>query len=295
MSLLIAAVGFGLASAAVLCLAALGFTLQAGITNVVNLAYGTNLTVGAFGALVGETVFHLDIWLAMLLGALIMGFLSVFLNRAVIDPFIRRGTRHFQMMLVTFALSIVLEYVVVLIWGENFYSYTGVPSGVLNIGPMSFTSSQLLIMGIAALLLLVMHAMLRYTKLGKALRAMADDKELARGCGVNVSRMTDITWFLSGALAGLAGVSLAMTTSSFSEILGSNYLLVVVAAAVLGGAGEPYGAMLGGLIVGVVTEVSTVWIPNEYSDVIALALLVVFCLFRPEGIIAGRVQRSEEL
>jgi branched-subunit amino acid ABC-type transport system permease component len=288
LSLFDASLGFALVTSAILALASLGFTLQAGMTNVVNLAYGDTMTAGAFGALVGQSVLHLPLWPALCFGAIIAAAVSWLMNRFIIGPFTRRGTRSFQMMLVTFALGIIVEYLIVAKWGEVFYSYTGLSSAGLRAGSFILTYDQIVIIASAAVLLLGFHVMIRYTRAGRAMRAMADDKELARACGVNVALMTDVVWLMSGALAGIAGVALAIDAGSFNEILGVNFLLVVVAAAILGGAGEPYGAMAGAVVVGFAMEISAVWISDSYKEVVALILLVAVVLVRPQGIISGR-------
>lgn len=291
MSIFIASVGFGVVTAAILALAALGFTLQAGMTNVVNLAYGDYMTVGAFATLVGQTSLHFSVWPAMAFGAVVVAALSWLINRAILGPFIRRGTRSFQMLVVTFSIGIILEYLIVAKWGEIFYAYRGLSlslSGGIHVGSFLLTSEQVIITALALGLLLLFHGLVRYTRFGRSLRAMADDKELARGCGVNVARLTDAVWVMSGALAGLAGTALAINAGSFDEILGANFMLVVVAAAILGGAGEPYGAMVGALIIGFATEISTVWIPGADKEAVALVILVVMVLLRPQGIISGR-------
>lgn len=288
MTLVVASLGFALVTAAILALAALGFTLQAGMTNVVNLAYGDTMTAGAFGALVGQTTLHLPVWPALAFGAVVAAVISWLMNRFVIAPFVRRGTRSFQMMLVTFALGIILEYIIVFKWGDLFYSYASLSNGVFSAGSFVLTYEQIVIIAVAAVLLICFHLMVRYSKMGRAMRAMADDKELARACGVNVTLLTDIVWLMSGALAGIAGVALAIDAGSFSELLGVNFLLVVVAAAILGGAGEPYGAMAGAVVVGFAMEISAVWISDSYKEVVALVLLAAVVLIRPQGIVSGR-------
>ncbi len=286
--LLISAIGFGLVTASILALAAVGFTLQAGITNIVNLAYGSMLTAAAFAAYIGESLFRLNIWLALVFGALILGLIAVVVNRVFVIPFVKRGAGHFNMMLVTFAVGIILEYIVVAVYGESFYALTGVPESPVIIGQIILTQAEVAIIILSVVAMLATHALLRYTKLGKAMRAMADDKELARGTGINVDLVTDITWFISGFLGGLAGVALGMDAGSFNELVGANFLLVVVAAAVLGGSGKPYGAMIGALAIGVFMEASTVWLPSEYKEIVALAILVATVLIRPQGLLGGR-------
>jgi branched-chain amino acid transport system permease protein/neutral amino acid transport system permease protein len=291
MTIFVASLGFGVVTAAILALAALGFTLQAGMTNVVNLAYGDYMTVGAFATLIGQTSLHFPLWPATAFGALVVGVLSWLINRTILGPFIRRGTRSFQMLVVTFSIGIILEYLIVAKWGEIFYAYHGLTlslSGSIQWGSFLLTKVQVIITALAIALLLVFHGLVRYTRFGRSLRAMADDKELARACGVNVTRLTDIVWLISGALAGLAGTALAINAGSFDEILGANFMLVVVAAAILGGAGEAYGAMIGAAIIGFATEVSTVWIPGGDKEAVALVILIVMVLVRPQGIVSGR-------
>ncbi|MGH8959640.1 MAG: branched-chain amino acid ABC transporter permease [Jatrophihabitantaceae bacterium] len=291
MSIFVAALAFGVVTAAILALAALGFTLQAGMTNVVNLAYGSTMTVGAFAAYAGQTIFHLSLWPAVIFASVAVAVISAAINRGVLGPFIRRGTKDFQMLVVTFAIGIILEYMIVAKWGETFYSYRGVSissRSTIHWGSFELTNVQVIITLAAIVLLVSFHILVRYTRFGRSLRAMADDKELARACGVNVGRLTDGVWLMSGALAGLSGAALAINAGSFDEILGANFLLVVVAAAILGGAGEPYGAMVGAVIVSMTMEISTVWIPGSDKEAVALLLLVIMVLVRPQGVVSGR-------
>jgi branched-subunit amino acid ABC-type transport system permease component len=287
-SIVVPAVGFGIVTSSILALAAVGFTLQAGITNVVNLAYGSMLTTAAFVAYIGQNIFHLPLWLAAVAAALVLGIVAVLIHRLFVLPFILHGVSNFNLMLVTFAVGIILEYILVAFYGETFYSLNGVDLTPVNVGELVFTRTEIGIIALSIAVMLVIHMLLRYTKLGKAMRAMSDDKVLARNCGIDVDRVTDITWFLSGILCGFAGVALAMDASSFNEIVGSNFLLVVVAAAVLGGSGKPYGAMAGALIIGLSMEISTTWVNSDYKQVIALLFLVLTILFRPQGLLNGR-------
>jgi branched-chain amino acid transport system permease protein/neutral amino acid transport system permease protein len=192
------------------------------------------------------------------------------------------------MILVTFALGIIIEYGIVMKWGENFYAYKGLSLSLFKWGSFELSYEQLTIVIMSVVLLAGFHVLVRYSRMGRALRAMADDKQLARACGVNVARLTDVVWLISGALAGISGVALAINAGSFNEILGANFMLVVVAAAILGGAGEPNGAMVGAVVVGFAMEVSTVWIAGSYSEAVALILLIVGVLLRPQGLVSGR-------
>jgi branched-chain amino acid transport system permease protein/neutral amino acid transport system permease protein len=158
---------------------------------------------------------------------------------------------------------------------------------------MIFTSSQLGIMGIAVTAMVAIYAMLRFTKLGKAMRATAADPVLARSCGIATDRVIDVAWLISGALCGIAGIALAMNVTSFTSTTGGQFLIAIVAAAVLGGVGQPYGAMLGALTIGITSEVAAGLIAPSYKQVVAFAVLVLVLLVRPQGILSEVATQKE--
>ena len=158
---------------------------------------------------------------------------------------------------------------------------------------MVFTASQLTLVAIAAVALAALHGLLRYTRLGKAMRATASDPALARNCGVQTRRVIDGAWLLSGLLCGLAGVALVTELGSFDFTTGSAFLVPVIAAAVLGGVGHPYGAMLGALVIGLATELAATYFSPTYKDVVAFLVLIVVLLLRPQGIFAEVASQKE--
>ena len=141
--------------------------------------------------------------------------------------------------------------------------------------------------------MLLLHATLRYTRMGKAMRAVADDTDLASSSGVNSRAVITLVWVLSGIMCGLAGVILALNTVSFNSGVGTTLRLVVIAAAVVGGAGEPYGAVLAAVGIGIASELTAWLISPGLKDIAALALLVAILIIRPEGILSGERLRSE--
>ena len=151
---------------------------------------------------------------------------------------------------------------------------------------MILTGSQLAIMGIAVVAMVSVHLLSTRTRLGKAMRATATNPGLARSCGVATDRVIDVAWLLSGALCGIAGVVLVLNTATFSEVTGANFLVPIIAAAVLGGIGQPYGAMLGAVTIGLASEVAASVINPSYKDVVAFAILIVVLLVRPQGILS---------
>ena len=283
MDTLIAAIGFGLVTASILALGAVGFTLQFGVTNILNLAYGEIMIASAFAAYVITNAGY-SAWWGLLGGAAFGAIFSPLLNRLVFTPFIRHGTNLFGMVIVTIALSFILQNVLQVIFGATFFSLEMPPPKSYRAGGMIFTGTGVAIMAIAVAAMAAIHLLLRYTKVGKAMRGTAANADLARSCGIPTARIIDLGWLLSGALCGAAGVALVMNYPAFTPATGAEFLIPIVAAAILGGIGHPYGAMLGALIIGVSTEVMASLVDPAYKDAFAFAILVVVFLFRPQGI-----------
>ncbi len=284
MTIYLHAIGFGLVTASILALASVGLTLQFGVTNYINFAYGELLTFGAYFTWLANSRFGWNIWAALLVGALLTGGIGILLNVFVMRPFIRRDYPVLFMLVITFGLSLILSNVILAIWGADFRRYQVPPDTQYNIGPFLLTGQQLVIIAIAVVAMLAIHALLNYTKLGKAMRAMSDNPTLARNCGINTELVTNFTWFLSGILGGVAGVVLAMNISSFQPAFGGDFLFVIFAAVILGGIGRPYGAMAGAVVIGLVTEIAAVPLNSAYKNDAAFAILVLVLLFRPTGI-----------
>lgn len=277
-------IGFGLVTASILALAAMGLTLQFGITNFVNFAYGDFLTLGAYLSWTLNAQAHLSIWLAMVIGALSMGVIAVVVNHFLLGPFARRFKSVFYVMIVTFGLSLILLNLIQAVWGTNYQQYRVASQNPLHIGPFLLTSDQLIIFGIGIGIMLAVHVLLTRTRLGKAMRAMSDNPSLAAVSGINTRAVTSFTWFLTGTLAGLAGTVLGLNIASITPSTGETFLFVIFAAVILGGIGKPYGAMLGALIIGLATEVSAVFIDAAYKLDVAFVLLVIVLLVRPQGL-----------
>jgi branched-subunit amino acid ABC-type transport system permease component len=285
------ALGFGLVTAAILALSAVGFTLQFGVSNIFNLAYGDVMTVAAFVAYVVNVDAHASIWIAMAAGAAAGSVLSVAINRMIFVPFLRRGTALFTMVMVSLAVATIVQNAIQAAAGASFRSYTLSSESSLHFLGMIFTPRQLIIIAIAVGAMVALHLLLRYSRVGKAMRATAADAELARSCGIRTDRVTAVAWALSGALCGLGGVALALNLASFDFTFGNSFLLVIVAAAVFGSVGQPYGAMLGALVIGIVSEEAAIISPS-LKQVAAFAVLVVILLVRPNGLWrSGFVQR----
>ena len=285
---LILSIGFGLITASVLAVAALGVTLQFGVTNYINFAYGSYLALGAYLAWEANVRLGLNIWVASLVSALAMAVFAVIVNRAVFEPFRRRSTPPIYLLIVTMGLWLLLSSAIGIIWGPNAYTFnmgTQLPS---QIGPFLFTSQQLIVIGLSGVILLGVHLLLTRTKLGKAMRAMSDDVDLASASGIDAELIVNVTWLLTGFLIGLAGCIIAVNFSSFSPTFGDEYLFVIFAAVILGGIGQPYGTMLGALIIGLAIEMSALVINAAFKQDVAFLILIAVILVRPQGLIPAR-------
>ena len=282
MNQLTLAIGFGLVTSAILALGAVGFTLQFGVSNILNLAYGDVMTVSAFMAYLVNAS-GAGIWLAMCAGAATGAVVSVLISTLIFTPFLRRGTSRFAMVMVSLALAVILQNAIQAVAGPAFRSYSRSQGTSLHLLGMILTPYQLVIIGVAAASMLALHLLLRYTRIGKALRATAADAELARSCGIATERVSALAWAISGALCGLGGVTLALNLASFDFHFGNAFLLVIVAAAVFGSVGQPYGAMVGALVIGMASELAAIWTPS-LKQVVAFVILALILLVRPAGL-----------
>jgi len=277
--------GFGLVTASVLAISAVGLTLQFGITNYINFAYGDFMALGAYITYVlNNEVLHWNIWLALVCGSLAVGVIAVILSRLILSPFARRFDKTFYVLIVTFGLSLILLNVMYAIWGASVRFYNVPINRAIHVGPMLLTAYQMIVMVIAVVMMIGVHFLLKTTRLGKSMRAMSDNTTLAMTSGIDTKMITTITWFISGTLAGLAGSVLGLTEGNLTPAAGELFLFVIFAAVIVGGVGSIYGAMAGAILIGIATEVSAAFIDPAYKLDIAFLILILTLLFRPNGL-----------
>jgi branched-chain amino acid transport system permease protein/neutral amino acid transport system permease protein len=254
---------------------------------MINLAYGEVMIVCAYIAFYVNQA-GVNVWVAMIAAALAGAVLSFLLNRFLYARFQRKGTNLIGMVIISLAASLILANILLAIVGYGTAAYQVDQGPLLRWNGLVLTTAQIAIIFVAAILMLAIHGLLRYTRLGKAMRATAANPTLARNCGIPTQRVIDVVWLLTGALCGVAGVVAGMNSENFTVASGAAYLITIIAAAVLGGAGQPYGAMIGALIIGLVTELSAAAIAPEYKEVVAFAILVLVMVLRPQGLLAKR-------
>jgi neutral amino acid transport system permease protein len=278
-------VKFGL----IIAMAAIGLSLIFGTTGLINFAHAELVTFGAVAAWYLNTSgpqLHIVFAgaIAIAITALIGGGLEVGLWR----PLRHRRTGLFQMLVITIGLSLFARHIILLFFGGRSKPYIDyrVQQGI-EIGPVTITPRDLIVMGLSVLVLVLVATLLQRSRLGKATRAVADNLDLAESSGIDVERIIVVVWIVGAGLAATGGIFLGLVTS-VSWNMGFQLLLLMFAAIILGGLGNAYGAMVGGIVVGLVTEVSTVWISSELKTATALLVLILVLLFRPQGILGTR-------
>ena len=281
-----ASFGFGLVTASVLAIAAIGFTLQFRVTDVLNLAYGAVMIAAAFIAYVINQL-GVSVWIGLVGAVVACSAGSVLLNAGIYAPFQRRGTSPITMVIVSLGMTLIIEFGVQAIAGGTSVSYTMSQGPTVTAGGLILSTVQLVVIGLSVLVMIGTHVLLRYTRLGKAMRATAANKTLARNCGIRTGRVITITWALTGALCGLAGVVFAMDAGSFDATSTDLFLVLILAAVFLGGPGQAYGAMLGAVVIGLATETSAAYITPDYKYVIAFVALLVMLGVRPTGLLGA--------
>lgn len=287
-SVFVTSIGFGLVAAAVLALAAVGFTLQFAVTNVLNLAYGGVMIVSAYAAYVLNHA-GVEIWIAVIASIVAGALMSVFLNTVVYTPFQRRGTSSIAMVIVSLGMTLIFVFGTQAIAGPTNVSYVMSQGTTVKVGSIELTVVQLVLIALSIVVMGLVHALIRYTRLGKAMRATAANRNLARNCGIRTDRVVTTTWLITGALCGLAGATFAINSGTFGATSTDVFLVLILAAVFLGGPGEPYGAMLGALVIGVATEVSASLIVSSYKDVIAFVILLAMLAVKPNGLLGASV------
>jgi branched-subunit amino acid ABC-type transport system permease component len=291
-STLVSAIGFGVVLASIIAVAAMGFTIQFGLTNVLNLSFGAVMTVAAFAAYLANK-HGVGGWSGLAVGGAAGAVLTLALGRGLFKPYARRGAQLFEMMMVTLGLSLIINYAIQALSHNNIYQFVVLQSSPFQLGSILITHTQLIIIFISVGVLAVLQALLQLSKIGKALRAMAADPDLARACGIRTGQIVVITWLLSGFLCGLAGVIYIINAQSVGYTTGQLFLPLVIAAAILGGAGSPAGAFVASLIMGVVTEVVAAFGNAAYSTVAGFGILVLVLLSRPGTVRGGQAGHTQ--
>ena len=284
----------GLVLGSIYALGAIGLTLTFGILRFANFAHGEIMTLGAYFA---WTLVELTGWhpIAVLPFAMVLTvFVALGIDRGFYRPF--RASPTIMLVIASFGMMLMVRSVVQFAWGVQVKTVMpGIQMPVVLFDVLRISPKHLLIIGFALILMFSVHYLLTYTKIGKAMRAMADSPELARLTGIDTEAVIRATWIIGTALAAAAGVLLALD-SHVHTMMGFRLLLPVFAATILGGIGRPYGAVAGGLVIGMAEELSSYnWIGTEpllnpgYKAGVAFAIMVAMLIWRPSGLFRGKM------
>ncbi|HUZ54877.1 MAG TPA: branched-chain amino acid ABC transporter permease [Streptosporangiaceae bacterium] len=278
--------GIGLATAAILSLSAVAFTLEYAVSRVANFAHGELLTIGAYAAYSGQAIFGKNILGAALLAAAAGGLAGLALNAGLIEQF--RGRNAITVFIATLGASLILQNVLMIGYGAANVSYSFRQGNLHHVGPFLWTTSDLEVIGSALAIAGLIYVLLQRTRFGKAVRAISQDRVLAQISGIPARRVIMQTWGLAGAVAGFAGFALAETIGTFGPGLGFGFLLLTITATVAGGIGRPYATLGGALLVGLAVEMTGAYTSSSYQLVYGFGLLVVLMLVRPSGVFVRR-------
>lgn len=283
----------GLKLGFIISITSIGLSLVYGTSRLVNFAHGDMVTFGAvmaffFNGAAGGPRLH--IIPAGLLAIVAGAGLGAGLQKGLWQPLQERKTGKIQLFVISIGLAVLLRHLILLQFGGRPRSYIQYAlQEPLILGGMRITPRDLVVVLIAAAVLVAIGLMLTMSPLGKAMRAVADNRDLAEASGVDVRKIILMTWIMAGALGGLGGVLLGVV-ENVNYLMGFRLLLLIFAATILGGLGTAFGAMAGGIVVGLVVEMSTLVSPTELKLMWGLAVLVVVQLVRPQGIF-GRKER----
>ena len=278
----------------VYALFALGFTLVFGVLEVINLSHGAVFMAGAYVALLLVTKANLGIWVALPLAMLLSGVLGLLIDQVVLKPLRARRAHHLMPMIATIGAATLTTNAVQGIFGAETsrFPFGTIPEESFQVGAILVTELQMAIVIISFLLMVLLVAILQRTRLGKAVRAVAENPQTSYLLGINVEGIFRLVSFTAAALGGGAGVLIGLSFNAIYPFMGQTLLPKGVAVIILGGMGDVRGAMVGGLFLGVAEVMSVAYLSSDYRDAVAFGLLFLILLVRPSGLFGRVVERK---
>jgi branched-subunit amino acid ABC-type transport system permease component len=271
----------GIVYGSLIAVGAMALTLVFGVMEFINFAHGEYMTLGAYVAFVFNVGLQLPIWAAFLLTLPVMAVFSVGVDRIVFRPI--RDQNHIAILIASIGLSFVLRNLIRIVWGVTRVSFKTPFFAGYTLGPVTITPQMIGIFLTAVGLMAIVHYLFTRTMIGRVMRAISDNQNLASASGIHVERIVVWAWALGGALAGGAGVLIGLQ-NVIGPMMGFNVLLAIFGAVVLGGIGNVYGALVGGLIVGLLQKISVAFLPSAYQITVVFVILAVFFVYKPDGL-----------
>jgi len=281
---------FGLLTGSILAISASGFALIRQVEGFLNIAHGQYMLIGAIVGL-SFTQLGFNIFFAGIFTTLIVGLFGMLMSWIVFEPL--RGKGHLAQFFSSIGVAFVLYGFILATWtGSGIKVYPINFGKSFNFGFLNFTLGEVYVIAIAWSCMLFLHLFLTKTSIGLWIRAVANNATLAKTRGVNSSFVLYIVWFVSSAFAGISGVLVGALGSVHSE-LGWQYILTILAVSVMGGVGNLYGVLASGLILGLVIDLSSLFIPSKYGMALVFSVIILILLFRPQGLFSNRLQQRE--
>lgn len=276
----------GIIAGALYALMALGFNLIYGVTRFFNLSHGLLAAIGGYAFFTLSKILGLNIYLGAALGVAVAGLAGYGFDRLVYSTLRKRKASNLVLLVASLGVFTTTQAALSILFTSNFQTLSSGEAGgsALSLFGGVVTLTQLVIIFSSIASLLGLLALLKGTMLGKAVRAISDDEEVARMVGINTGRVTGYVFFIGSAIAGLAGI-LAGFDTGIQPTMGMGLLLKGVIASIIGGVGNIYGGVLGAFLLGLVENFGIWKIPGEWKDAVSFLLLIVFLIFRPQGII----------
>lgn len=280
----------------IIALGAVGLTLISGVMKMSNFAQGDLMTAGAYMAMVfislmplgrpiGPFSFGYEFLIALVAAMALTGVIAVILDRTIYRHLRARRAGTVVLAMASLGAALLVRSIIYLGWGADFtFFYSGRPRPAVELfAGINVRPDQLFILGLAVFFIIVIWFLLERTRMGKAMRATADNPDLARISGINTGQVVTWTWLIGGALAGASGVMYGLDSQLRPE-MGWFLLLPLFAAVILGTIGNPYGAMVGALVIAIAWQVSTAFLDPAYGPGVAFIVMILVLLFRPQGL-----------
>jgi branched-chain amino acid transport system permease protein len=281
----------GLSLGSIYALLALGYTMVYGIIQLINFAHGDIYMIGAFTGFYVATKLHLSFLPTMIIAMIVSAVLGIVIEKVAYKP-LRKSPR-ITLLITAIGVSLLLENGMRYIVGPTPQSFPSlIESSKINIGSLQVTNIQLITLGVSLLLVVLLQFIVYKTKVGKAMRAASFDIEAASLMGINVNNTISFTFALGSALAGAAGVLVALAWTTIDPYMGMMPGIKAFVAAVLGGIGVIPGALIGGLFMGVAETLTKAYVSTRLSDAIAFSILIIILLIKPSGLL-GKITREK--
>lgn len=279
----------GIRMGLLIALASLGLSLIFGTTGLSNFAHGEMVSMGGLLAAAFMTLIG-NLWVAAILSVAVMAFFGWAQDKALWKPLRKRRLSLMQLMIVSIGLSITMQYLFQYFWGSGIIRVDTRNPATATVFGITMTVQSYVAMGISLAAIILVGIALMYTRFGRATRAISDNPALAKASGIDVDRIISVVWIVGGGLAGLSGVFLGLVFNGVNWFTGGQMLLLFFAAVTLGGLGTAFGAFVGSMIIGMMVELTNLWLPGDLKFATALLILILILLVRPQGIF-GRKER----